>query len=461
MNLKDFYYRQYYKYQAVIDNRERKINLKKSEDKAQRERVEKYNAPIFRLANEKLTNFELEDTTINKIFSWQLEQDSSNPPIQLTTTYPGLLIGSGYSHETGSEGELKLGFFFDHTSGLPILPGSSIKGILRSVFPQFKTFGENKLAFTEPEPESAERNKCTYLADLFRIEDDPKLIHYLELSIFEGVNILKTADGQTRQDTALENKIHYRSSKERDIFLDAFISGSYNTNKRILGTDALTPHGDNPLKNPIPLPFLKILPGVVFTFTFRLSDSPLSETVTITPSQKRQAFQAILLQFGIGAKTNVGYGQFLTPEKYQQLFEVNNGRRQGQNQPRNNPSGQTGRTEGRGSYQQNRGDTSNQAVQTNVNTPRPAATPKAKTLSKWNIGEHGIIGTVLRHEGGKVIFNPENIEGFDGLLVSDNVRPNSLGDFKEGLRFNLKLIGSKKTREGFLPVHVHSFKPLE
>ncbi|MEZ4966913.1 MAG: RAMP superfamily CRISPR-associated protein [Saprospiraceae bacterium] len=53
---------------------------------------------------------------------------------RLKTTYPGLLIGSGYQHETGAEGELKLGFFFDHTSGLPVIPGSSVKGVLRSVF---------------------------------------------------------------------------------------------------------------------------------------------------------------------------------------------------------------------------------------------------------------------------------------------------------------------------------------
>ena len=57
--------------------------------------------------------------------------------ILLNTTYPGLLIGSGYIHEIGStniENELKLGFFFDHTTGLPIIPASSVKGLLRSAF---------------------------------------------------------------------------------------------------------------------------------------------------------------------------------------------------------------------------------------------------------------------------------------------------------------------------------------
>ena len=43
---------------------------------------------------------------------------------KLSTIYPGLLTGSGMVHETNNQGELKLGFFFDHTSGLPMLPGS-------------------------------------------------------------------------------------------------------------------------------------------------------------------------------------------------------------------------------------------------------------------------------------------------------------------------------------------------
>ena len=48
----------------------------------------------------------------------------------LVTTYPGLLIGSGYSHEVHGKDGLKLGFYFDHTTGLPIIPGSSVKGVL-------------------------------------------------------------------------------------------------------------------------------------------------------------------------------------------------------------------------------------------------------------------------------------------------------------------------------------------
>ena len=53
---------------------------------------------------------------------------------ELTTIYPGLLTGSGTPHEIRQKGEYKLGFYFDHTTGLPIIPGPTVKGVIRSAF---------------------------------------------------------------------------------------------------------------------------------------------------------------------------------------------------------------------------------------------------------------------------------------------------------------------------------------
>lgn len=53
---------------------------------------------------------------------------------RLETVYPGLLIGLGNSHNLALEGAVKCGFSFDYTTGLPYLPGSSLKGVLRSYF---------------------------------------------------------------------------------------------------------------------------------------------------------------------------------------------------------------------------------------------------------------------------------------------------------------------------------------
>ena len=78
---------------------------------------------------------------------------------------------------------------------------------------------------------------------------------------------------------------------------------------RILCSDSITPHGDNPLKNPTPLTFLKIAPGSTMEFRFKLVDSEITEKI-FTAAQKKALFEEILKTVGIGAKTNVGYGQF-------------------------------------------------------------------------------------------------------------------------------------------------------
>ena len=53
---------------------------------------------------------------------------------ELYTAYPGVLIGTGNPHEISMENAIKCGFSFDYVTGLPYIPGSSIKGMLRSYF---------------------------------------------------------------------------------------------------------------------------------------------------------------------------------------------------------------------------------------------------------------------------------------------------------------------------------------
>ncbi|MEN4045381.1 type III-B CRISPR module RAMP protein Cmr6 [Sulfurimonas sp. NWX367] len=166
-----------------------------------------------------------------------------------TTTYPGLLLGSGNAHELPSiKGQAILGFSFDYTTGLPVIAGSSVKGVLRSIFKHKE-----------------------YIQEL--LEDKTVDIEALEREIFTN----------------------------GDIFFDATVSKS---GRNLLGDDFLTPHDENGLKNPIPLRFIKVMPGVTFTFEFKLKDG------IITKEQKALLFANILADRGIGAKTNVGYGQF-------------------------------------------------------------------------------------------------------------------------------------------------------
>ncbi len=212
--------------------------------------------------------------------------------IELETTYPGLFLGSGYPHETGVLGELKLGFYFDHTTGLPVIPGSSVKGVLRSAF----EVDVDKKGNNVTGDKSVE-----FIKDLL---DETK----------ERKTKLSNDDIDKFKNTLTIDKLKYlikqifgdQKTPGNDIFFDAYPIESNNNNGLFLSNDFITPHKDNPLKNPVPLQFLKILPQVTFRFDFKLT-----ENEDMTAELKKELFKQILLDLGIGAKTNVGYGQFV------------------------------------------------------------------------------------------------------------------------------------------------------
>lgn len=188
--------------------------------------------------------------------------------IPLTTVYPGLLIGSGYIHEVGGkeiENELKLGFFFDYTTGMPVIPGSSVKGLLRSAF---------------------KKDGGDYINEL---------LSELDITITHSISELEKAIFENSDSVSIY---------KRDIFFDAYPVQSENNNAAFLANDYIT-HHENPLKDPNPVQFLKILPNVQFQFNFKLTANG-----GLSADNKLKLFKQILLDLGIGAKTNVGYGQF-------------------------------------------------------------------------------------------------------------------------------------------------------
>jgi CRISPR-associated protein Cmr6 len=230
------------------------FSLSKDEQKKQKIKKEDIEAKI----DNKVENIIIQTP---KIEEFKDEDILGNTHFQAITTYPGLLLGSGNAHELPSiEGQAILGFHFDYTSGLPVIQGSSIKGVLRS-------------AFKHPE----------FIKELLGDDFDVKA---LEKDIFDN----------------------------NDIFFDAVIIKADTYNK-ILGDDFLAPHGDNPLENPKPLRFIKVLPNVTFRFDFEFSDGLISK------SNKTELFREILLHLGLGAKTNVGYGQFENFKPYRTELE--------------------------------------------------------------------------------------------------------------------------------------------
>lgn len=208
---------------------------------------------------------------------------------ELTTIYPGLLIGSGYNHEIGKqENELKLGFFFDHTTGLPCIPGSSVKGVLRDACE--KVNGEYVLDLVK---EIISNKKDFSLNEVYFKKGSKKYSDF----------VLHTFEGKMNNDTFIP-------FVNRDLFFDAFPIKSANPNGKFLANDYITPHKHqtNPkldkFTNPNPIQFLKILPQITFQFNFRLSNTSIPKDV------KLELFRQILLDLGVGAKTNVGYGHF-------------------------------------------------------------------------------------------------------------------------------------------------------
>jgi len=228
----------------------------------------------------------------------------------LKTTYPGLLVGTGYAHPVSAkvsdeapDSTPQNGFYFDYTTGLPTIPGSSIKGVLRSVFPSLHVTDKKEIFGEKAYKEERAQYIIECVKNLTQKELTKDEVIALELELFEGII-------DVTQGTVL-------SSYKRDIFYDAFIvepkAGKY------LASDYITPHknrknlefeaGDkvpDEFCEPTPIQIIKVAPDVSFAFQFRLHDGSI-----LSANQKLELFKQIILELGLGAKTNVGYGQFV------------------------------------------------------------------------------------------------------------------------------------------------------
>lgn len=319
-NLHNYYYKEYFSdldFSVLV----KKEELEKS--KNERKELEKVNDTITKnllLPNKKKEIKDLEDTiknletdnknklsddknkalTAGDYTSLILEksnpsflflQDDTNKDegvIKLKVQYPGLVTGVGIDHEAKIEGEFKLGVHFDWTYGMPIVYASSVKGVLRAWFCEFY---------------EGELDPCDLMMDIFS-------------GVYNrDIKAEKEAYGEKWEKMVKDpkNRIYKsrRSIYERDIFFDAVLTAP-DKKGRILCSDSITPHEDNPLKNPTPLTFMKIAPGCKLEFRFKLVPTEIvkdGKTLKISAQEKLDIFKEILTTVGIGAKTNVGYGQ--------------------------------------------------------------------------------------------------------------------------------------------------------
>lgn len=350
--------------------------------------------------------------------------NSSYCGFRLQTCYPGLITGIGMNHQTtigwtrereDEQGrmkkvivpEFKLGVYFDHTTGMPAIPGSSVKGMLRSFFPisNQKGFCDNydskcsyiagiieriievenyirdkelivKLLLQENLVAYYEQNVTQ--ADIFEVpsfevlkaekEDelliwwesgkisdeefnelsqdlDQLLLNQIKEKNVEHIDKYFEKNGERKRKKKklwdntmreyegnlkdlLSNPLSNDTSDEwiqkaplialemfegkeedgnqlspysRDIFFDA-IPVAGDSEGKLFEKDYITPH-KQPLKDPLPICFMKIRSKVKFHFFFRLQDGILSK------ERKLALIKYLLCNNGIGAKTNVGYGQ--------------------------------------------------------------------------------------------------------------------------------------------------------
>lgn len=191
------------------------------------------------------------------------DPSASYHTLHMHTVYPGMMIGIGLPHGSGACNEdIGSGFSFDYVSGQPYIPGSTVKGVLRSAFTAY------------PQAVAAFLDECAETYAPWSEQD----VAALETAIFDN----------------------------GDSFLDAVLFDS-DSEGYVLNVDTLAPHGSDPFKSPNVLSFLKIRPNVYFEFRFVLNKSN-AEGKTVTDTQKERLFARLLETFGIGAKTNVGYG---------------------------------------------------------------------------------------------------------------------------------------------------------
>lgn len=171
------------------------------------------------------------------------------------TTASRLVFGMGYEHPS------EIGFMFDWTSGLPVIPGSSLKGAARY---------------------AAETEKHECINEIFGMEK---------------------GDAQAGE----------------IIFFPAYPCFIDN-DKPFLELDVMTPHYaeyySNPAENPpadwyspLPLHFLTVPAGT--KYCFRLAHRKnLKDTESPLLKKAENILKCALSEFGVGAKTSVFYGYF-------------------------------------------------------------------------------------------------------------------------------------------------------
>lgn len=236
-----------------------------------------------------------------------------------------LIVGLGY------KGALEIGITLQFVTGLPVIPGSALKGAARS-------YGLLSIASQlKPEFESDELDKLDdeldkldeelSKGDFKRVENNEKLLPFAES--FHRAFGSQDAGGicifydsvVSGSDTIVVNLF------EADVMTGHFPK-YYNDMNRISENEKRAqksktadnhqgPHAPSDDQSPNPITFLTVAPKTTFAFAIGLRHS-VEKTAKDEQALRQAAewLRAALENFGVGAKTAAGYGWF---ENYQKL----------------------------------------------------------------------------------------------------------------------------------------------
>ena len=172
-----------------------------------------------------------------------------------------------------------VGLYCERTTGLPLIPGSAVKGVLST----WACWEGNESTIYTPNAIgelTLEQTRSCFNADSRRIFGD------------------NSDSGST--------------DAGEIIFV-----GAFPAMPPVLGLDIVTPHTNaaGADQNPVPSPFLAIEPGTAWHFAFIVKPRNGQESKSLLETVGSWLTEA-LEQSGLGAKTAAGYGRFLTVEKW-------------------------------------------------------------------------------------------------------------------------------------------------
>lgn len=193
----------------------------------------------------------------------------------LKVLFPGVYAGLGYEHGLPKQdADIKNGFSFDYTTGLPYIPGSSLKGMLRSHF----------------------------------IDHAPDVAQLLDVTLETLRDIEELIFGnRPPQEDGVEDAMEEQSGI--CTFYDVF-PVLMDTAAPLMAEDNLAPH-EEALKEPKLIKTVRLAPGSQLRFYFHLPDVEYGRNTNgkkINSKDICKLFQSLLVDWGIGAKTHVGYG---------------------------------------------------------------------------------------------------------------------------------------------------------